>query len=264
MAEKTDLIERYVTSIDWLRDLFSDMDKVGDLDPLLGIADWDDACCVEFGKKKLVASVDGPYCARIAFRSALIHASTDVVVKGGKPLFALDTLMGEREEVEEMAESLKRQALSLEIPILGGNTKFEDVEPQVTVTVIGELIVNEPIRDDGAKKGDLVCVLGEPIWGEEDDRIEKAKKLFSCWFEILKNGIKINAAKDVTKGGLVSVVYEMETKSKKKILLKEKIPFSLTRNLDNFILCVEKEEFEKIKKVCEKRKIKLEEIGEVE
>ncbi len=260
MAEG-DLIERHVTSLAWLRELFLGMDGVGDVEKVMGVGDWDDACCGSFGGKKLVVSVDGPYCERIAFRSALIHASTDVVVKGAKPIFVVDTLMGAREEVEEIANSLKRQALALGIPILGGNTKFEDVTPQVTVTVIGELVVDEPIRDSGARKGDVVCLIGEPIWGEEAERIEKAKNLFSCWFAILEAGVRIHAAKDVTKGGLASVVYEIETKSEKKILLNEKLPYPKTRNLDNFMLSLEKKEYERMKGICGERDIRLEEVG---
>ncbi|MFC2154653.1 AIR synthase related protein [Candidatus Altiarchaeota archaeon] len=260
-SEKTELIDKYVTSLDWLRDLFLEMDDLAK--PYLGIVAWDDAVCVEFGGKKLVVSVDGPYTKRLVMKSALIHAATDVVVKGAKPLFALDTLIGSQADVEEMAQSLKTQALEMKIPILGGNTLFEEADPRATVTVVGELLIDAPISDAGAQKGDVILLIGEPIWGEQGERIEKAKVLFESWFEILDNGIKINSSKDVTKGGLVSVAYEMEQKSGRKFEIKKDIPFSKTRNLDNFIVTVPEKEADKIKEICGIRGCSVEKIGKV-
>ena len=254
------LIEKYITSLDWLRDEFSEMDDL--INPVLGIRDWDDSVCVGFGNKKLVVSVDGPYAKRLVLKSALIHASTDVVVKGAKPLFALDTLIGTKEEIKEMALSLKRQAIAMNIPILGGNTRFEDVEPLCSLTVVGELILNEPIRDSTAKKGDLLILLGEPIWGEQEERIQKALKLFDTWFTILNKGIKINSAKDVTKGGLVPTIYEIGKESGMEFELDE-IDLPLTRNLDNFLISLQEKEYKKVLKICKKKCCRIWKIGQV-
>jgi selenophosphate synthetase-related protein len=232
--------------------------------PLMGIGDWDDAVCVKFVGKTLVASVDGPYTKRLVGKSALVHAATDVVVKGARPLFALDTLIGPKDEIREMVGSLKKQALAMGIPILGGNTLIDDVEPLANITVIGELVVPKPIRDCGAKKGDVIALLGEPIWGEQDERIRIAKKLFGCWFMILENRIRINAAKDVTKGGLISVAYEMQKKSKRKFNIKKELPYPPGRNLDNFILALPLGEYKKIEKIAAENKCGLERIGVVE
>ena len=114
MKNKT-LIEKYVKSLEWLRDDFSEMDDM--INPIMGIRDWDDSCVLEFFGK-IVASTDGPYAKRLVMKSALIHAATDVVVKGAKPLFALDTLIGTESEIKEMAHSLKTQAIAMKIPIL--------------------------------------------------------------------------------------------------------------------------------------------------
>jgi len=101
-------IDKYVKDIEWIRDALISMDKL--CKPVMGIKDWDDAVAVSFGGKKLVASVDGPYTKRLVLKSALIHAATDVVVKGARPLFALDTVIGPKRDVEEMVHSLKNQA----------------------------------------------------------------------------------------------------------------------------------------------------------
>ncbi|MFH1788024.1 MAG: AIR synthase related protein [Candidatus Altiarchaeota archaeon] len=256
-----DAVEKYVTSIEWIRDELSVMDELAG--PIMGVSDWDDAVCISFGGKRLVASVDGPYAKRLVLKSALIHASTDVVVKGAKPLFALDTVMGTKKDVEEMIDSLKKQALAMKIPILGGNTLFEETEPRASLTVLGELVVDEPIRDSTACKGDTLALVGEPIWGEQEERIKKALNLFECWFSALASGIQINSAKDVTKGGLASVVYEMASKSGNKFRLKERINYPLTRNLDNFIVTASRQEYAKLESLCKKKKCLIEEIGTV-
>jgi len=257
--QNNDLIEKYVKSLEWLREEFLEMDDM--INPVMGIKDWDDSCVIEFSGK-LVASTDGPYTKRLIMKSALIHAATDVVVKGAKPLFALDTLIGCDKEIREMAESLKRQALAMKIPILGGNTMPEDAEARCNLTVIGKLIINEPIRDSGAKENDLLILIGEPIWGEQDERLKKAKKLFKTWFEILNNEIKIHAAKDVTKGGLVSCVYEISEKSGVEFKLNsDSIPYSMTRNLDNFLVSVSERNCEKIIGICERNRCEIVVIG---
>ncbi|HHQ45033.1 MAG TPA: hypothetical protein ENN13_02735 [Candidatus Altiarchaeales archaeon] len=255
-----DLTERFVESIKWIREIFLPMDDIAN--PVMGIREWDDSVCIEFCGR-LLASCDGPYTKRLVMKSALVHAATDVVVKGGKPLFALDCVIGGRPDVEEMIDSLNIQALSLDIPILGGNTLFEDVEPRASLTVVGELLLDAPIRDSTAVSGDLIALLGEPVWGERVERLEIAKRMFEAWFKIIEE-VEINSSKDVTKGGLSSCIAEMEEKSGKKFKLIGNIPYPLGRNLDNFLVTLSEKEFEKLKEVCGENKCRLEKIGFVE
>ncbi|MFH0859968.1 MAG: AIR synthase related protein [Candidatus Altiarchaeota archaeon] len=257
---REDLPEKFVDSLLWIREELLEMDTLAE--PVLGITAWDDPVVHPFGSKQLLVSADGPYTKRLVMKSALVHASTDVIVKGGRPLFALDCLIGEESDVREMIRSLKRQALSLKIPLLGGNTLFEDAEPRCTLAVIGDLLLDEPIRDDGARPGDVIALVGEPIWGEQEERLEKAKLLFKTWYAILKK-TKINSSKDVTKGGLVSVVYEMERKSGRKFKLEEKIPYSITRNLDNFLVTLPEQELHRLEKICRKHDCPHTTIGRV-
>jgi len=257
-----ELIRKHVESILWLRDELLEMDSLAK--PLMGIRDWDDSVAVGFGGKKLIVSVDGPYAKRLVMKSALIHASTDVVVKGARPLFALDTLIGNETEIREMVRSLKKQAMEMRIPILGGNTFFEETEPRCSLTVVGELLTDEPIRDSTAMKGDILLLIGEPLWGEQQERIEKAKIMFKTWFEILDKGIEIHASKDVTKGGLVSTVYEMGQKAGLEFKIDDNLPISMTRNLDNFFIAISPDDYEKIQAIAEKNKCKIYRIGSIE
>lgn len=231
----------------WIRDLFLEFDKMGK--PIMGIADWDDAVCVEFGGKKLLASCDGPYKKRLVMKSALIHAATDLVVKGGKPLFALDTLGGPEKDVREMVESLKKQGEAIQIPLLGGNTMLEG-EPIANIFVVGELILDEPIRQSNAKAGDILLLLGDPLWGEQEERFEKAKKNFEAWYDIISK-FKINAAKDVTKGGLKLTAQEIADASGLDLELNN-LKIHMTRNLDNFLLSADSKNAEEIKQHCER------------
>ncbi|ODS42146.1 MAG: hypothetical protein MSIBF_02065 [Candidatus Altiarchaeales archaeon IMC4] len=252
MANGETHLEKYVKSIEWLREELLEMDNLAKT-LIMGITDWDDSVCVDF-EGVIVASCDGPYTKRLVMKSALIHAATDVIVKGAAPLFALDCLAGSEKEVREMAKSLKKQALAISLPILGGNTKIEDdLEPSASITVIGKLFVKNPIRDSGAKRGDVLALLGEPIWGGQNERIEKAKTLFSAWFAIIGAGIGIHAAKDVTKGGLICTAYEISEKSRVEFELLE-VPYSVTRNLDNFLVSVSEEEYGKIERICMAKK----------
>jgi len=254
-----ELIHRYVESLTWIRDELGGMDDL--IDPIMGVSDWDDSVCIDF-KGKLVVSADGPYTKRLVLKSALIHASTDVVVKGARPLFAVDCLIGEEEPLREMMASLKRQAEAMDIPILGGNTLFEEKEPRCSITVVGRLLTDEPIRDSQAQKKDVLALLGEPVWGEQKERIRKAGKMFKTWFECLNN-VEIHAAKDVTKGGLVSTVHEMQEKSDTRFELDDDLPYPVTRNLDNFLMALAEEDYERMKKKAHQNDCRIEEIGVV-
>jgi selenophosphate synthetase-related protein len=260
MPEKN-AIERYVKDIEWIRDELLSMDDL--CNPVMGIRDWDDATVISFGDKRLITSIDGPYNKRLVMKSALVHAATDVLVKGGWPLFALDALAGPKSDVVEMVASLKLQANALALPLLGGNTRLEDVEPSCTIAVAGELLLNQPIRDSGARHGDVIALFGEPIWGSQDERLAKAKLLFDTWHVVLESGASITSAKDVTKGGIAAVVYEMEHKSKTKFKLNGSLPYPPSRNLDNFIITAERRGYEKIHRICAEKGCRVEEIGVV-
>ena len=253
---ETKNIRKHFLECFWIHELLSDMDEK--IKPIMGLNDFDDAVCVDL-KSKIIASTDGPYEKRLTLKSALIHACTDVWVKGGKPIFALNNLFGTIGDCKEMLEALHTQSKGIGLPILGGNTKYSEENPMCCITVIGELILDSPIRDCGAKSSDVIAIMGEPLWGEMDERIEKANALFAAWSEALAN-IQINSAKDVTKGGFEATSYEMMFKSKKEFELLD-FPYSTTRNLDNFLLTLSEKDFEKLKIFCDKHKCVLHKIG---
>ncbi len=243
--------------IDWLRDVFAGFDDLADPRPVMGIRDWDDAACAEFCGGRLLLSCDGPYKKRLVMKSALIHASTDVIVKGGKPLLALDTLSGPEKDVREMAESLLEQGMRMKIPILGGNTNLEG-EPLASLFVVGRLLIPEPIRQSGGKSGDMLILLGEPLWGSMEERFQKAGALFSCWYGLLAHinagKLSINSSKDVTKGGLARTAKEIADASGTGLALGDPVLASARihkyRNLDNFLLSAGLKDAAAIKRIA--------------
>lgn len=247
-----------MTSFDtsWLRDKFVGLDTLSK--PIMGISDWDDAAAVRFGGKTLVVSSDGPYAMRLVLKSALIHAATDVVVKGARPLYATDCLNGSREELGQMADSLNEQAEGIGLPIICGNTNLGGA-PSASITVLGELVLDSPIRDSGAKGGDLLYLIGDPLWGPRKERIDYAKKLFSDWFEIIDK-VEISAAKDVTKGGLANTAREIAVHSRLDLKLN-RLDIHMYRNLDNFLVAVSEKNSKNLEEECERLGCTIVEAG---
>ena len=257
---RVDLIKKHVESIKWIRDELIEFDET--IPPIMGVGDWDDAVCLDFSGR-LLASSDGPYAKRLVMKSALIHASTDILAKGGRPLFALDCAAGPIEDVREMIDSIRIQGRHMKIPVLGGNTRIEDCSPSMSITVLGELIIEEPIRDSGARKGDILCLVGEPLWGGRGERIEKAKRMFDCWLEAIQS-IQVDCAKDVTKGGLVATVHEIGEKSGRTMRLEQDPPYPVSRNLDNILAAVSEPEVDRLEGICLSHHVSFNRIGVVE
>ncbi|AAM02771.1 AIR synthase-related protein [Methanopyrus kandleri] len=230
----------------------------------VGLADYDDAAVVRVDGK-LVVSSDGPYAFRLVRKSALVHASTDVLVAGGEPRFAVDTIIAPTEKgALEAARRIGRQARALGIEILGGNTMIEDdvEEPKVSLTVMGPLVAPEPITDCGAEPGDSVLLVGEPIHGSFQERMERARRLFDTFPELARRGL-VKAAKDVTKGGLVAMAALVCAKSGVGMDLNS-VPYSsITRNWDNVLAVVSPDDVEEVLNVCAERGCPVTMLGEV-
>jgi uncharacterized protein len=242
----------------WIRDELACMDELAN--PVMGVSDWDDAVCIDF-EGRLIASTDGPYDKRLVMKSALIHASTDVLAKGAMPIFALENMIGCEDDIRDMVGSVKRQAEFMGIPVIGGNTKIEDASPRACFSVFGRLLLDEPIRDNGAQTGDAIVLVGAPLWGGQEERLELAGIMFDAWYEIIDT-VDVHAAKDVTKGGLRDTIAEMMLKSKRRFEITE-TPYHFDRNLDNIICTLDASDSEVVEGICSKRGCAFGHIGKV-
>ena len=240
----------HIAETNKVRKVFWHMDdKVKDL--IYGIRQGDDAVIVG----DTIVNMEGPYPLKTGRKTGLIHSCTDIVVMGGKPLFALNSMqVNSIKEAEEVAKDLKKQSEGLGVPIVGGNTQMEgNLESCISFTVFGKLI-DKPIPDSGAIAGDRILMVGEVVEGEIGERLYRVKVRYKTFFEMLENKIKIHAAKDASRGGWFGNLTEMLVKAKCGCTLTG-IPYpKISRYMGVFLISVPEGEVEKIVKIAGKHK----------
>ena len=243
-------IERAIAHIgetNSIRKTFWNMDeKVKDL--LYGIKQGDDAVVVG----DMVVNMEGPYPLKTARKTGLIHTCSDIVVMGAKPLFALNAIQVDSlEEAEEIAKDLKKQSDGLGVPIIGGNTQMESgLKPCASFAVVGRMVAEKPIPDSGASAGDRILMLGQVVEGEIGERLQRVKVRYASFFDLIEEGIEINAAKDASRGGWFGNLTEMLVKAKKGAKITG-IPYPrISRYMGVFLLSVPKKEAPKIIRIA--------------
>ncbi len=233
-------------------------EKVKDLK--YGIRQGDDAVIVG----DTVINMEGPYPLKTGRKTGLIHTCSDVVIMGGRPLYGFNSMQVDSvKQAEEVAEDLKKQAMGLNVPMIGGNTQLEnDLIPCISFTVVGKLL-KDPIPDGGARIGDRVLMLGTILDGEIGERIYRANVKFNTYLELVEKGVIIHAAKDASRGGWFSNLVEMMVKAQRGVDITG-IPYPrITRYMGTYMLCVPQKEVEKIVDICAKNKCPLIEFAKV-
>lgn len=242
-----------------IRKTFWHMDeKVAGL--IYGIKQGDDAVVVN----DYVVNMEGPYPLNIGRKTGLIHTCSDIVVMGGRPLFALDAMqVNNMQEAQEVAEDIKKQSLGLGVPVVGGNTQMENnLKPCVSFAVFGRLI-NEPIPDAGTKTGDKVIMLGEVVEGEVGERVHRAKTKFNTFLSILENGVKVHASKDASRGGWFGNLAEMLVKSRKGITITS-IPYPhISRYMGTYLIAIQKKDTKKVLETAARNRCPAIEVGTI-
>ncbi len=223
-----------------------------------GIRQGDDAVVVG----DTVVNMEGPYPLNIGRKTGLIHTCSDIVVMGGRPLYATDAMqVNTIEEAKEVAEDLKKQSLGLGVPIVGGNTQMEnDLKPCVSFTVVGRLIA-APIPDSGTQAGDKILMLGEVVEGEIGERVHRAKTKFNTFMDIIEQGVDVHAAKDASRGGWFGNLAEMLVKSRKGITITSIPNPRISRYMGTYLLSVQKKETKKIVEIAAKHRCPVVEVG---
>ncbi|VVB51161.1 Phosphoribosylformylglycinamidine synthase subunit PurL [uncultured archaeon] len=224
-----------------------------------GIQQGDDAVIVG----NTVVNMEGPYPLKIGRKTGLVHTCSDIVVMGGRPLYALDSMqVGSIEEANEVAEDIKKQSLGLGVPVLGGNTQMENnLTPCVSFFVVGELVA-KPVPDGGARAGDRILMLGDVVEGSTGERVFRAKKKFETYLDILTQGIDVHASKDASRGGWFGNLMEVLVKSRKGANITS-IPYSrLSRYMGTYLIFVAKKDVPKIVKTAAAHHCPIVEIGQ--
>jgi selenophosphate synthetase-related protein len=242
-----------------IRKAFWQMDeKVPDL--IEGIRQGDD--CIVVGKN--VINMEGPYPMKIGMKTGLLHTCSDIVVSGGKPLYAFNAMQVDSiQQAKEASQMLKKQSNGIGVPILGGNTQMENgLAPCVSFCIFGELVSKKPIFDSSAQSGNKMIMIGGPIEGEIGDRIRTANEKFKTFQDVVRK-IDVHAAKDASRGGWFGNLLEMMVKSKTGFKITS-IPYpSFGRYMGNYMTCVDEEDIDKIVEIASKYGCPVTPMGEV-
>ncbi|MGC8588176.1 MAG: hydrogenase expression/formation protein HypE [Hydrogenobaculum sp.] len=222
----------------------------------------------------------------------------DLSVMGAKPLYMSMGFIIEEglsfEELEKIVISIKEEASKTGIKLITADTK---VVPKgfcdkiyINATGIGKLL-KEGISSTNLKEGDILIVSG-PIGNHgatilsirNDFDIDISSDCASLWEVIeplLKEDIEIHAMRDLTRGGLASVLNEFAKSSNVEILINEEDipieqsvrgfcdilgiePYSLACE-GTFIMAIPKSDAEKAFNILKSHKLteKAKVVGEV-
>jgi len=227
---------------------------------LFGIQQGDDAVVVG----DTVVNMEGPYPMKIGRKTGLIHTCSDIVIMGGKPLYALNSMQVDSvEQAKEVAEDVKKQSLGLGVPIVGGNTQMEnELTPCISFTVVGRL-ATAPVADSGARIGDKILMLGDVVEGEIGERVFRAKTKYETYLEILTSGVPVHASKDCSRGGWFGNLSEILVKSKRGVRITS-IPYPrITRYMGTYLISVPKDAAQDAVAIAASRRCPIVEVGVV-
>lgn len=242
-----------------VRKVFWQMDdKVAHL--VEGIRQGDD--CVIVGRN--MVNIEGPYPLKIGIKTGLIHTCSDIVVTGGKPLYGLDAMQVDSiQQAVEVSEMIKKQANGIGVPIIGGNTQLEnDLKPCISFCIFGELVTRQPITDSGAKAGNALVIIGEPLEGEVGERIRIAREKFQTFREVYQK-VNVYAAKDASRGGWFGNLLEMMIKSQTGFRITS-VPYpSFGRYMGNYLTCIDPKDVDKVIEIGSKNGCPVVPVGEV-
>lgn len=225
-----------------------------------GIRQGDD--CAVVGKS--LVNMEGPYPLKIGMKTGLIHTCSDIVVSGGKPLYGLNAMQVDSiQQAIEVSEMVKKQANGIGVPIIGGNTQMENgLKPCISFCIFGELLAKHPIFDSGAKPGNAVVIIGEPLAGEVGERVRIAREKFATFQEVCQK-VHVYAAKDASRGGWFGNLLEMLVKSQTGFRITS-VPYpSFGRYMGNYLTCIDPEDVDGVVEIGSKNGCPVVPVGEV-
>jgi len=213
----------------------------------LGIDRPDDAAAIRVGEEYVVVTVDAYTVKPHVFPGGdigLLAASgtiNDVLMLGGRPMAALDSIVVEEGFSRSTLDSLVRSMLGVLIkegvPLIGGDMK---VMPKgqvdgIVITTVGLGMAKKPIIDQELKVGDKILTSGyiaehgatilamqQSIPPEDIDLRSDARPLTGLMLPLIERyGDAIHAARDPTRGGLAMLLNDWARTSKKTIVVDE-------------------------------------------
>ncbi|MHC1721866.1 MAG: hydrogenase expression/formation protein HypE [Aminipila sp.] len=168
---------------------------------------------------------------------AICGTVNDLSMMGAKPRYLTAGFIieagADSEVIEQIAYTMKITAEEAGVKIVAGDTKVIEGNGNVYINTsgVGE-ILKEGISIQNCHKGDMILLsgnLGEhhaaimsERMGIENNISSDCAPLFSIVSDLLENGIEIRCMRDVTRGGLATVLNEVSESSKCRVEIDEK------------------------------------------
>jgi hydrogenase expression/formation protein HypE len=201
------------------------------------------------GASKIAVTTDSFVVTPLIFkggdigRLAICGTVNDLLMRGATPKYITSAFIIEEgadtETLELIANSMAKTAKEAGVTIIAGDTKVIEGNGGVYINTTGVGFVKEStdIVSTNLREGDAVIVSGNI--GDHHATILSARMniknniesdnapLGEMVSEMLKNGIEIHCMRDVTRGGLGTILNELAKMSNKKIEIEEnKIPIN--------------------------------------
>jgi hydrogenase expression/formation protein HypE len=215
----------------------------------VGLDALDDGASIRVGNKEVILTMDGHTVDPVFFpggdlgRLAICGAVNDTLVMGADPIAVLDAIVVEEgypiADLKRLVASMNAAAEEADVAIISGDFKVMpagSLDGIVVSTVGIGLLHGQRILDSLAKPGDKVIVTGTV--GDHGIALMSVREGLGFITELVSDVSPIvetiraalevggaHAMKDVTRGGLTSVLNEFAEKSKVSIWLEDgKVP----------------------------------------
>jgi hydrogenase expression/formation protein HypE len=215
----------------------------------LGIDYPDDAAAIRVAEGYIVVTVDSYTVSPLSFPGGNIGslAATgtinDVLMLGGKPLAALDSIVAEeglpRSVLDEVVASMIKVFTEEKVPVIGGDLKVmpKGQIDNIVITTVGLGTAERLIIDKNLKVGDRIIVSGDiaehgaailalqhSIAPQESTLKSDAKPLTELMLPLIGEfGDAIHAARDPTRGGLAMLLNDWAKESNTLITIDESL-----------------------------------------
>ena len=218
---------------------------------IIGPTPGEDAAVVKLDKPLLVVTSDPITFPTLKPGYYAVHVNAnDVAVMGAAPRFFIMTVILPPGSSETEAENIMLSAVSasdsLGITLIGGHTEVSEAvnTPVVSITMLGELIKDNPVKTGGGRTGDKIVqvnpmgVEGTSILASEHTQVleqEFGAALVKKALDFLYNpgisvvdparlamlNLEVHAMHDPTEGGLATGLLEMASASNTGLMIDQ-------------------------------------------
>ncbi len=213
------------------------------------VLDMMEDSAVVSGSKKIAVTTDSFVVTPLIFRGgdigrlSVCGTVNDLLMRGAYPKYITSAYIieegAELETLSRIAESMAKTAREAGVAVIAGDTKVTEGNGGVYINTAGVGFIDEDtdIKSANCRAGDAVIVSGNlgdhhaailsDRMGIENSIKSDAAPLTEMVSKMLSGGIKIHAMRDITRGGLGTVLNELAASSNRGFeLWEDKIPVS--------------------------------------